>query len=93
MSNVQIGVGPGAVDSLALVNVDGVTIVGDGVDVPLSATGGVSMFPCLWTKTVNPGDISQPMTTPLTGPSAGGWVATRPGFLVGIGVYRFPFFC
>ena len=39
MSNVTIGTGPGAVDSLALVNVDGVTIVGDGVDNPLRATG------------------------------------------------------
>ena len=29
----------GATDSLALVNVDGVTIIGDGVDEPLIALG------------------------------------------------------
>ena len=40
MSNTTLGVGPGAVDSLALVAVDGVTIIGDGANVPLSAISG-----------------------------------------------------
>ena len=67
MSNVTLGVGPGAVDSLALVSVDGVTIVGDGADVPLSAAS--ASFAAAY---VNGGALARSRNiAAFTNPSAG----------------------
>lgn len=91
MSNTSIIPGGSPVDSLALVHVDGVTITGDGANVPLTAIGGSIAIHTDGTTILGNGTQEAPLRTSDAIQDGQTSFTTEANSAILIGMALFPF--